>query len=76
MANTSRLLSNDGRVRRLRTAKAVLDELCATQAPGFILAVYRPGDVERDAWCIAQYGEVDEFLDATALIGEQPASRR
>ena len=59
-------------------AKAVLDELCATQAPGFqILAVYRPGDVERDAWCIAQYGEVDEFLDApTALIGEQPAPRR
>ena len=36
-----------------RPAKAALDELCATQAPGLILAVYRPGDVERDTWCVA-----------------------
>jgi hypothetical protein len=57
-------------------AKAALDELCATQAPGLILAVYRPGDVERDAWCVARYGDADEFLDTATSTGEQPAPQR
>lgn len=56
-------------------AKTALDERCATQAPGLILAVYRPGDVERDAWCVARYGEVDEFLDTAVSMAEWPARR-
>ncbi len=43
-------------------AKAVLDKMCEGQAPGMILAVYRPGDVERDGWCSARHGEAQELL--------------
>lgn len=44
----------------LDRAREVLEEMCASQAPGVILTVYRPGDVRRDGWCTARYREVDE----------------
>ena len=53
-------------------AKGSLDALAPLAV---ILAVYRLGDVERDTWCVARYGEVDEFLDPTASMGEQPVQR-
>lgn len=44
----------------LDRAREVLGEMCASQAPGVIFTVYRPGDLQRDGWCTARYREVDE----------------
>jgi hypothetical protein len=54
----------------LEPARGVLGAMCATQAPGLILAVHRPDDIQRDSWCVARYQEVDGA--ETIRIGRQP----
>jgi hypothetical protein len=45
---------------------AALDQICAMQAPGLILTVYRPGDGYRDGWCVARYGEAARIQQVEA----------